>query len=186
MNKTGKDFSILVGLPILGAIGCIVIAIVFISNNSKLKKVNLNQQSANEGPAESAEIYVPELVADFDNTIKFNFPELPFDEYKCPQELFQKLSVEIEKQHRPSIHTLQEILIDMEHHLGMKNNQSIITLEKIAEGKAGYIEKSFYSFNEITVGYKDIYDANSYLSILAHELSHAYQYSKGKQSIYSN
>jgi hypothetical protein len=74
----------------------------------------------------------------------------------------------------------------MEQHIGLIDNKSIIMLEQLADDRAGYIEKNFYSFNEITVGFHDMYTADTYLAVIAHELSHAYQFSKGSQFLYSD
>ena len=179
------DLSIITGFSAMGAVACLVLAIVFASKNSKLQRVDLSGSSTNSGSAKKAEIYVPEEIAEFDRAVRLHFQEFPYKEYSCPNSLYEKLKAEAEKG-RPTVNTLQTILIDMEHHLGMKNNQSIITLEKIEDNRAGYIEKQYYSFNDITVGYRDIYNADCYLAILAHELSHAYQYYKMMQNLFSD
>ena len=180
------DLSIVTGFSSMGAVACLIFAIVFSSKNSKLKKVNSSESSTtNFSSAKQAEIYVPEEIAEFDRMVKVYFQELPFAEYICPDNLYEKLKAETEKG-KPTVSTLQTILIDMEHHLGMKNNQSIITLEKIEDNKAGYIEKQYYSFNDITVGYRDIYNADCYLAILSHELSHAYQFYKALQNLFGD
>ena len=123
-------------------------------------------------------------MAEFDRIIKLNLPELPNEDWKCPSDLYENLEKEIKLNKKPTVLTLQMILISMEKHLGLKDNKSIIVLEKLDDSTPGYIEKHDYSFNEITLSYREFYNANCYIGILAHELSHAYQYSKRVENLF--
>ena len=189
ITAKGKDLSIVCGLSSVIAVICLIILIVFSSQNRNTKKnyknVRFSKVKGNSSyNGKGKEFYVPNIVLEFDEKVRLFFLELPFEEYKVPAVLYNELKYECQKG-RPSTHLLQKILIDMEHHLKLKlKDVSIITMEKMDDNRAGYIEKNYYSFSDITVGYKDIYNADSYLAILAHELSHSYQFSLEKQNIF--
>lgn len=151
-----------------------------LKNIKKKQKQKLYQEGKLGKEAED-----PNFIAVFNKAVIFNFPELPKPEFILKTDLFNQLEKECEEG-KPTITTLQSILIEMEHHVGISSsNQSIIMFTKIDDNKAGYIEKMNYSLNEITIAYNDIFKANNYISILAHELSHAYQFSKNKHTLFT-
>ncbi len=128
---------------------------------------------------------MPPLVKEFDDVVRWNFPKLPDDEFKLDDSLFNTLEKEC-KSGKPEVSTVQKILIEMEHFLGIKGiSQSIIFIEKIDDNKAGFFMSNDYTLNEITIGYNDIYNVYNYLYILSHEISHVFQYYNNKQYIFS-
>jgi len=121
-----------------------------------------------------------QFLEEFDEYIRLNFKELPFEDFEVPIDLGIKLQEECDKA-GPTLTTLQQIVIEMEHHLGYRNNSAIVFLDKKGMmNKAGMIEKTSYSFSEITISVDRIYKAKNYIAIIAHELSHAYQEAKLK------
>lgn len=115
---------------------------------------------------------------DFYDFINLKFSELPLPEYIVPQSLKDELKKEISENKRPTIHLLQKLVIDMEHHLGVKNSNCIIFMEPKTGATSGTFKNESYSFSELTVSYCDDYYAEQYLAIISHELSHAYQHDK--------
>ena len=109
--------------------------------------------------------------------IESKFPDLPLDDWKCDEELYETLNEEAKKG-KPSVKTLQAVLMEMEKHIGLSNNKSIIILEEFDEQRSGKIDKGLSVLNEITVYCNDAFRADNYLCILAHEVSHAFQYSR--------
>lgn len=179
-------FYVFMVISNVGMVICFICTIIsFFEKNKTVSNETDILKSSSVFTHEAVDIQIPAEINEFHKTIISNFPDLPFDEYDCPRDLYEKLFSEVQKG-KPSISTLQAILIDMEHHIGLKNNKSIITLENIDDNTAGYIENNYYYFNDITIGCKRIYNADSYLAILAHELAHAYQFSKSKQFIFSD
>ncbi len=69
--------------------------------------------------------------------------------------------------------------MDMEKHLGFGCTHCIVSMEKLGKNCAGYIEKESYDFNFVSIGYECFYNTDNYIAIIAHELSHAYQYKNG-------
>lgn len=75
----------------------------------------------------------------------------------------------------------------MEHFLGIfGKDQSIIFMEKINDDMAGYIEKRDFILNEMTIGFNDIYSPYNYLSVLAHEVSHEFQFFNHKEHLFKD
>ena len=118
----------------------------------------------------------------FHKAIDAFFSDLPATRYVPPTGLLLTLRDEI-KAGRPTIMTLQAIAMDMEHHLSLKQ-RAIIHLVNEEANKAGYIEIHSESFNEISVCHNTVYDENQYLAILAHEISHEYQFSLSMQNLF--
>ena len=129
-------------------------------NSSNNKDYVFNQSK----PSPDEKDHILNLLIEFENAVRISFQHLPFNEYQVPSKLFEDLKKET-MNGRPSVTTLQSILIDMEHYLGMKTNKSIIIFEKIDPSRAGYIERNNYSLNEITVGYNHLYGPYNYLSM---------------------
>lgn len=115
---------------------------------------------------------------DFYDFVSVRFNNLPLPEYTVPQSFLDELRKEINNNKRPSVHTLQKIVIDMEHHLGCTNTNCIIFMEPKLGSTSGTFKNESYSFSELTVSYCDDYYAEQYLAIISHELSHAYQHNK--------
>lgn len=111
--------------------------------------------------------------------IRRRFKNLPLDQYSVPEKLYKQLDDEIIDKGHPSTSILQKIVIDMEKHLGFGCMHCIVSMEKLGKNCAGYIEKESYDFNFVSIGYEYFYSADNYIAIIAHELSHAYQYKNG-------
>ena len=127
---------------------------------------------------------------EFDEYIRKYFPELPLEEYTIPFDLLLKFENQFFKSREPTMSLLQDIVRDMENHLGYKNHKSLVFFEhnysdgfsNLTKGprKAGLIMRDGSNFSEITVYYNYEYEVKNYLAVLAHELSHAYQIAKGR------
>ena len=195
----------IIGIPLLGVLVCYLVILVVVKKHTENKKSKQNKkftQQKNEKATRGKNIndhytdfvdygkkdpvHIDQLVLVFDNMIRQNFPELPKPSFKLNDYLFNKLEIECNNG-VPHVDTLQKILIEMEHFLNITmSNQSIIFLEKNKDNISGFISRQFYSLNEITICYDSCYNANNYIAILAHELSHAYQYSKNKSNLFGN
>lgn len=131
----------------------------------------------------SIEECLPEPILRFYKAVERHFPDLPFPKYQPPSGLLATLRSEVEKG-KPTIVTLQSITMDMERHISLKEH-AIIHIEENGGNNAGYIEKHDSVFSEISIFYSRVYDERQYLAILAHEISHEYQFSLSMQSIFS-
>ncbi len=178
------DIAYLAGFFSSGAILFLVLFIIkLVKYRNRRRFANRN---SNPSSSYASSDWCPDIVTEFDRIIKLNLPELPNEDWKCPLDLYNNLEKEIKLNKKPNVLTLQMILISMEKHLGLKDNKSIIVLEKLDDSTPGYIEKHDYSFNEITLSYREFYNANCYIGVLAHELSHAYQYSKRVENLFAD
>lgn len=118
--------------------------------------------------------------------MRLNFVNLPHNDFELKKSLFDQLDKEC-KIGSVHVSTIQKILIEMEHFLGIfGKDQSIIFMEKINDDMAGYIEKRDFILNEMTIGFNDIYSPYNYLSVLAHEVSHEFQFFNHKEHLFKD
>ena len=68
---------------------------------------------------------------EFDEYIRKYFPELPLEEYTIPFDLLLKFENQFFKSREPTMSLLQDIVRDMENHLGYKNHKSLVFLNTI-------------------------------------------------------
>ena len=121
------------------------------------------------------------IFKEFDSYIRHNFADLPFVDYELPIEIKNKLEAECVNGKIPTLATVQSIVIELEHHLGYKNNTSIVHLAMNRKhDHAGIIEKSTEQFSDITLYHNPEYKAINYIAVLIHEVSHAFQAARGK------
>ncbi|MCQ2796078.1 MAG: superinfection exclusion B family protein [Bacilli bacterium] len=118
-----------------------------------------------------------ELIRTFDERIKKDFPDLPLKSFVLPTRLFQKLQYDISSNNIPSALTLQEIALHMEKHIGFSNDKAVVEVIKTDKpsGYTGTHERFLSTLSKIKIYYSPVFSAYNVLSILAHEIAHAYQ-----------
>lgn len=159
----------------------------FGSSGSFGSKFNQERHSANNdkvpengelyGWDECGEIAEYNLLKKFDEYIKLNFPFIPLEEYKVPEEIIKKIKQDIDIFEMPRVQTLSELAISMQKHLGYKENRVVVEIKSAIPGQriAGKHERMIISFSNIVIYYSNVYSVFNVIQIMAHEMSHAFQ-----------
>lgn len=120
------------------------------------------------------------LLHRFEEHISEHFKRLPLEKYSLPKDLFLELDEELRIQHKPSDECLKKIILDMERHLGHKENVIQVSVRLVSPGERIAGTHIFeFSYSYIHVWFNGVYDVYNVLEILAHEISHAYQRHNG-------
>lgn len=174
-----------------GSFPVFIIFCVLANNDSKIKKrrderpyiAGSYRQKPND--KEKVEEEVAMMLAEkFDNAVRVHYSELPLPKYCVPEDVWDGICNSL---HNKSMleNYLKDALTDMERHLGIaKGNGSKLMLCELNERTAGDITKHLDKSNVIRVDYNNDYSPSTYISILSHELSHAYQYRQNKEIIF--
>lgn len=134
---------------------------------------------------ERVELEVAQSLANkFDKAVRVHYSELPLPNYCVPDSVWYRL---VNYLHDEILleDALRMSLKDMEKHLGViEGNGSKIELGEVEKETAGNISRHGYASNVIRIGFKEEYSPSTYIAILAHELSHAYQFRQGKEIVF--
>ncbi|MBO6280092.1 MAG: hypothetical protein J6M95_00730 [Bacilli bacterium] len=141
-------------------------------NNGTTKEAN----SAKPNPDDLPEnIAIRKKIWAFDAFVRDNFRKLPLDEISFSYDELYELTHTVGSG-KLNVETLRPIVNKMLKHLNQTFNYASIEVRYVKPGeinKAGHIESDSH---KIVVNYDGKMTSNSVLALLAHEISHAYQF----------
>lgn len=192
-NLSGGNFTLAIVFGILFLIDIIAMAIVLFSNGKKDKGVPKTissssrtsysggtkanpQPSPKTNPDDLPEnIELRKKIWKFDAFVRDNFPKLPLEEIEFSREELHELS-DTAGFGNLKVETLRPIVNKMLKHLNQTFNYASIEIRHVEPGElnqAGHIESTSH---RIVLNYDGHMTCNSVLALLAHEISHAYQF----------
>lgn len=192
-NLSGGNFTLAIVFGILFLIDIIAIAIVLFSNGKKDNGVPKTTSSssrtsysggtkANPQPSPKTNpddlpenIELRKKIWKFDAFVRDNFPKLPLEEIEFSREELHELS-DTAGFGNLKVETLRPIVNKMLRHLNQTFNYASIEIRHVKPGElnqAGHIESTSH---RIVLNYDGHMTCNSVLALLAHEISHAYQF----------
>lgn len=136
-------------------------------------KVNNNKKEENSFPITDEE--KRKLIWKFDGFVRDNYPNLPLDEFKIEYCDVDRIKKGL-KDKSLCANDLNPVVNKMIKHLNQTFNYAFVDVNKVEIGElntAGFVD-SFK--HKIVVNYHELMNSDNILAILAHEVSHCYQY----------